>query len=294
MKKLLLIIFFIGLYSTAQKASNITTRQELSTIIVSYDLEAELPCKVSLYVSTNGGTTWQGPLNKVSGDVGNKITSGSHNITWNVLEEFEELKGENIKFQVKAAIIDDIETVIIGTQEWMKYNIDTRYYNNGDLIYEVKDSDKWSKLKKGAWCFYDNKPVNGYHYGKLYNWYAINDPRGIAPKGFHIASDEEWKTLIDFLGGENVAGSKMKSIGTRFWVEPNSDANNISGFEALPGGCRDNLGDFQVIGYKGIWWSLSNFDKNNIFDRELYWSIGNIFRNNSNKQLGLSVRCIRD
>ena len=72
----------------------------------------------------------------------------------------------------------------------MKYNLDTRYYNNGDLISEVKDSEKWSKLKKGAWCFYDNKPVNGYHYGKLYNWYAINDPKGIAPKGFHIASDE--------------------------------------------------------------------------------------------------------
>ena len=291
----LFILFFclLGITGYAQKVSNINYRQELSTIIISYDLETKTPCKINLFVSTNGGKTWQGPLKKVTGDVGTKIASGSHTITWNVLKEFEELRGDKIQFQVRA-IIDVYETIIIGNQEWMKYNLDTRYYKNGDLIPEVKEPKKWSILKTGAWCFYNNEPKNGYHFGSLYNWYAVKDPRGLAPKGFHIASDEEWQTLINFLGGEDIAGGKMKETGTRNWAEPNYHATNDSDFTALPGGCRDNLGDFQVIRIKGLWWSNSNFDLKNIFDRELYWTIGGIYRYESNKQLGLSVRCIRD
>jgi hypothetical protein len=134
---LCITIFQIGITAYAQKVSNITFRQEQSTIIVSYDLETKTPCKVSLYVSTNGGTKWQGPLIKVTGDVGNKIVSGINNITWNVLEEFKELKGDNIKFQVKA-IISDIDTIKIGTQEWTTKNLNVSTYRNGDIIPEVK------------------------------------------------------------------------------------------------------------------------------------------------------------
>jgi uncharacterized protein (TIGR02145 family) len=293
---LISIIAFTAVTSYSQKISNITFRQEQSNIIISYDLETKIPCKIALFVSTNGGSTWQGPLKKVSGDIGANVSSGDKFITWNVLEEFHELKGDNIKFQVKAEIESNanIETVVIGNQEWMKYNLDIRYYRNGDLIPEIKESKKWELFKKGAWCFYENEPKNGYHYGKLYNWFAINDPRGLAPKGFHIATDEEWQTLINYLGGYDIAGSKMKQKGTRFWEEPNTDANNNSGFEALPGGCRDNIGGFNVLKYCGMWWSLSKFDLNKIYLIKLYWNSGIITKNDINKQLGLSVRCIKD
>jgi tetratricopeptide (TPR) repeat protein len=141
MNKLVLILFFIGFYSTAQKVSNITTRQEQSTIIVSYDLETKLPCKVSLYVSTNGGTTWQGPLKKVVGDVGDKIISGKHSINWNVLEEFEELTGKNVKFQVKAEELKTKSIVSIN-KELLKNPKDAKLYKlRGDLKHEKGDFD---------------------------------------------------------------------------------------------------------------------------------------------------------
>ena len=173
---LLILLFFQAITTHAQKVSNVTFRQEQSSIIISYDLETKKPCKISLFVSTDDGKTWQGPLKKVTGDVGAKIASGNHSITWNVLEEFEELRGDKIKFQIRADV-GNIETVVIGTQEWTVKNLDVSRYRNGDIIPEVKDHKKWVELKTGAWCYYNNDPENGKIYGKLYNWYAVNDPR---------------------------------------------------------------------------------------------------------------------
>ena len=174
---LVLLVVLQSSFVAAQKVSNIAYRQEQSTIIVSYDLETKTPCKIDLYVSTDGGVTWQGPLKKVTGDVGAKIASGSHSITWNVLDEFEELRGDKIQFQVRADG-ENIETVVIGTQEWTKKNLNVSKYKNGDVIPEVKDPREWAALTTGAWCYYNNDPKNGAIYGKLYNWYAVNDPRG--------------------------------------------------------------------------------------------------------------------
>ena len=101
-----------------------------------------------------------------------------------------------------------IETVKIGTQIWMTRNLDIDHYRNGDLIPEVTDQDEWVNLTSGAWCCYDNDPANSEIYGKLYNWFTVNDPRGLAPDGWHIPTDTEWKTLAGFLGGEAVAGKK--------------------------------------------------------------------------------------
>ena len=287
MKKLLLIIFFIGFYSSAQKVSNITTHQEQSTIIVSYDLETKLPCKVSLYVSINGGTTWQGPLTKVKGDVGNKIISGKHSITWSVLEEFDELKGENIKFQVRAKS-DKIETVKIGTQEWTTKNLNVSTYSNGDVIPEVTDPKVWANLTTGAWCYYDNDPKNEAIYGKLYNGYAVNDPRGLAPEGYHIPLDLEWNILIKYLGGEQVAGGKMKS--NDLWRLPNSSATNESGFTGIPSGYRSSDGTFYGIGYSIRWWSTTRDDS----FITLHFNTGSVYRHIDNKKTGNSVRCIKD
>ncbi len=301
MKKLLLLLIFTCFVSNAQTVSNITTRQVQSTIVVSYDLETKLPCKVSLYVSTNGGKTWQGPLTKVLGDIGDKIISGKHSIIWNVLDEFDELQGDDIKFQVRAKR-DNIETVKIGTQEWTTKNLDVSRYRNGDIIPEVANIEKWSKLTTGAWCYYKNDPKNGEIYGKLYNWYAVNDPRGLAPEGFHIPSDIEWTILTDYLGGEKLAPVKMKEMGYVHWDNFNYVGNNISGFSALPGGKRFNTslpGDdgFKSIGISFCFWS----DTFNADSKCCSW-IRSYNENYYEPQLryhtevksGCSVRCIRD
>jgi uncharacterized protein (TIGR02145 family) len=293
--KYIFVFMFLSYLITAQKVSNVSFRQDQSTIIISYDLETKTTCKISLFVSTDDGKTWQGPLKKVTGDAGAKIATGSHSITWNVLEEFEELRGDKIKFQVRADV-GNIETVIIGTQEWTVKNLDVSRYRNGDIIPEVKDPEEWANLKTGAWCYYDNDPKNGKIYGKLYNWYAVNDPRGLAPEGFHIPTDTEWTILTDYLGGREIAGGKMKVTGTSLWKSPNAAATNFSGFSGLPAGTRWIRGIFHSVGNTGRWWSLSVGNTEGTCNhRYLLYSNGCVFSSFPNGQyLGFSVRCLRD
>jgi uncharacterized protein (TIGR02145 family) len=294
LKHILIVLLLLNCVTIcAQKVSNIAYRQEQSNIIVSYDLDTKTPCKVSLYVSTNGGDTWQGPLTKVTGDVVDKITSGNKSITWNVLEEFDELRGDKIMFQVRA-VGDNIKTVIIGTQEWTTKNLNVSKYRNGDIIPEAKDPNIWANLTTGAWCYYNNDPENGVIYGKLYNWYAVNDPRGLAPEGYHIPSLSKWSNLIDNLGGAQIAGGKMKELTTKNWKYPNKEANNSSGFNGLPGGRRYGNGEFDNIGYGGFWWSSSEYDTSNAWYHYLSCNYGDAFRNGFNKSYGFSVRCLRD
>ncbi len=300
--KLLLILlitnFQIGITANAQKVSNISFRQEQSTIIVSYDLETKTPCKVSLYVSTNGGVKWQGPLTKVTGDVGNKIVSGSKNIIWNVLDEFKELKGVNIKFQVRVSN-EIIQTVKIGSQIWTLKNLDVSTFSNGDIIPEVKDIDKLNKLSTAAWCYYDNDPKNGEIYGKLYNWYAVNDPRGLSPKGFHIPSDREWNTLINYLGDD--VGYKMKEKGSSHWIYPNLYSNNSSGFTGLPAGHAWSYANgtisFFDLGEKASFWVFGtppiSYPARTIIQRYILDTGGGVPAN-SCQTCYYSVRCIKD
>src|SRR5204863_7930490 len=105
----------------------------------------------------------------------------------------------------------------IGTQVWMAKNLDAAIYNNGDPIPEVKDPTQWIGLKTGAWCYYENNTANGTIYGKLYNFYALKDPRGLAPAGWHIPSHTGWQVVENYLGGKNIAGGKMKETGTQNW-----------------------------------------------------------------------------
>ncbi len=181
--------------------------------------------------------------------------------------------------------------VTIGTQVWTSKNLDVSAYRNGDAIPQVQDPKAWANLTTGAWCYYDNDASNDTKYGKLYNWYAVNDPRGLAPNGYHIPTDEEWKKLTDYLGGESGAGTKMKS--TSGWNN-NGNGTNSSGFSGLPGGGRGVNGPFDTIGYNGAWWSSTEDDTLNAWYRDLYYSNGNVARNNSLKESGFSVRCLRD
>ena len=187
--------------------------------------------------------------------------------------------------------------VTIGTQTWTLKNLSVTTYRNGDTIPQVTDNTQWENLTTGAWCYYNNDPSTEATYGRLYNWYALNDPRGIAPVGYHVPSDSEWTVLTNYLGGESVAGGKMKQVGTTRWLAPNTGATNISGFTALPAGYRYLFGDqFGFIGQQAIFWS-STADTNNpgdFFIRDLEYNLNSVSRYPVNKENGHSIRLIKD
>ena len=193
--------------------------------------------------------------------------------------------------------ISNAQTVTIGTQVWMTKNLDVSTFRNGDPIPEARTDEEWQKArenKQPAWCYYENDPSNGAKYGKLYNWYAVNDSRGLAPAGYHVPSDVEWTKLTDFLGGEEVAGDKMKSKSD--WAE-NGNGTNTSGFSGLPGGYRFKNGPFYYIGDFGYWWSSTEFNTTNAWGRSLSYGSGDVYRGYYKyygKEVGFSVRCIKD
>lgn len=184
------------------------------------------------------------------------------------------------------------DSVTIGTQKWMKKNLDVDHYRNGDPIPQVQDATQWAELTTGAWCYYGNDPNNGNLYGKLYNWYAVNDPRGLAPQEWHIPVDSEWGTLSEYLGGDSFSGGELKS--TTGWNIPNIGATNSAGFTALPGGARTDDGAFFYIGFFGYWWTASEMDSNNAKSRSISSNNSSLTTNSNNKFYGCSVRCVKD
>ncbi len=194
------------------------------------------------------------------------------------------------------------QEVTICNQVWTTRNLDVTTYSDGTPIPQVTATSQWAALTTGAWCYYNNTTANGTIYGKLYNWYAVagihdtdpNTPNKIlAPTGYHIPSDEEWTTLTTCLGGESVAGGKMKETGTAHWISPNTDATNSSGFTGLPGGYRDYNGAKENIGYYGYWWSSSVFGTASAWYRILHNNNDDVYRGDNNKRLGVSVRCLK-
>jgi uncharacterized protein (TIGR02145 family) len=186
------------------------------------------------------------------------------------------------------------------TENWMFENFDGTTFRNGDIIPEVTNDAAWAALTTPAWCYYDNDPANGQIYGKLYNWYAVNDPRGLAPVGWRVATDEDWTALTTCLGGQFIVSGKMKTTGTiedntGLWYSPNTGATNESGFSGLPGGFRLPTGAFlTTIGYRSTWWSSTEGDTLNAWNRFLLFNSGSVFRQNLNKTYGFSVRLIKD
>ncbi len=184
--------------------------------------------------------------------------------------------------------------VTIGKQVWMSENLNVDKFRNGDPIPQAKTDAEWQKAgenEQAAWCYYDNDPSNGTKYGKLYNWYAVNDPRGLAPNGYHIPTDAEWTKLSDYLGGEDLAGTKMKSKSG--WGEIGNGTNS-SGFSGLPGGGRYNSGNFGFIGQYGHWWISTENSSNNAWLHRLDYNNASEYSFYEGKELGLSVRCVRD
>jgi uncharacterized protein (TIGR02145 family) len=186
------------------------------------------------------------------------------------------------------------QTVTYSDKVWMTENLRTGKYRNGEPIAEVTNRDDWSVLLTGAYANYNNDATNSNIYARLYNWYAVNDIRGICPVGWHVATDADWTTLVTFLGGELVAGGKMKTTGTSNWQSPNKGATNASDFNGLPGGGRSNFGIFGSIGFYGLWWTSSQLSNQFAYYWFLDYSSTAIGKSDSNKNFGYSVRCVRN
>jgi uncharacterized protein (TIGR02145 family) len=184
--------------------------------------------------------------------------------------------------------VDSVNEIKIGKQIWTTKNLDVSTYRNGDIIPQVQSEEEWANLSTGAWCYYENKTSNGKKYGKLYNWYAVNDPRGLTPNGYHIPTDKEWSILADYLGGDESAGAKMKSKDG--WKEVVNGKNSI-GFDGLPGGFRSNRWNFNSIGTYVYWWSSTKKLNDYAYFRSLSISL---YRNTMHKQFGCYIRCIKD
>ena len=192
------------------------------------------------------------------------------------------------------------QTVEIGDQWWMAENLKVTHYRNGDPIPKVTDNTEWSTLTIGAYCNYDNDDNNANTYGSLYNWYAVNDSHNIAPMGWHVPTDEEWKKLELFLGMSQSEvnnmcyrgtdeGNKLKSISG--W-DNNGNGTDDFGFSALPVGFRGD--DYSPLGVYTFLWSITEFDSNFVWSRALIHDYSGIYRYMYHKGCGFSVRCVRD
>jgi uncharacterized protein (TIGR02145 family) len=205
-------------------------------------------------------------------------------------------------FEIKAQTVTDIDgnvytTVTIGKQVWMVENLKTTKYNDGSSIPLVTDDASWATGYAG-YCWYNNDAATYKNaYGALYNWSTMNTSK-LAPTGWHVPTDAEWTTLSDYLGGESIAGAKMKSTGTLeagtgLWYYPNTGATNSSGFSAVPAGHRLYNG-FYRIGNNGYWWSSSEDNTINAWSRNISYNGSSVYSEANEKYNGYSVRCVRD
>lgn len=187
-------------------------------------------------------------------------------------------------------------TIKINNQIWMAENLKTKKFNNGDLIGTTipPDADIRSETSPVYEWAYNGNDTNMDVYGLLYTWYVVNDNRKLCPTGWHVPSDNEWKILTDFLGGDSIAGGKLKQTGTSYYFTPNLGATNESGFTALPSGLRYPIGSFNSMGDGPVWWTSTEYDNNNSIFRSLGYSGKSIRRDYYPKNSGFAVRCIKD
>jgi len=196
-------------------------------------------------------------------------------------------------------------TVRIGDRCWMAQDLNVTHYRNGDQIPRVNDPAIWPSLRSGAFCEYDTVSASAETYGRLYNFYAVFDSRGIAPEDWHLPSDDEWKQLEMYLGMSpseadtngwrgTDEGGKLKEIGTTHWNLPNEGASNETGFTSLPGGMRIYDGSFVGLGDIAVFWSSTDIKGYGAWDRALHFEYSAISRAFFGREGGASVRCVRD
>lgn len=303
-----LIILSVSTHLFSQSVTNVRARQEDKKIVITYDLAGGAAGQsfiVKLLVSEDGGYSWKGPLQAVSGDVGTGVTEGfSRQLIWDLLSEpgREKLQGDRIAFKIRAEFTQRsteqqstitgglsgkpcpgmltmtdprdgqlYPTVQIGTQCWLQKNMN---YQTGN-----------------SWC-YGNNSSNCDTYGRLYDWKTA---LGVCPSGWHLPSDEEWTKMTEFLGGSDVAGGKMKESKTTHWASPNTGATNSSGFTALPGGGRGNNGGFGGLTSNASFWSSNEGSSAGTWYRYLYYDGANVgWQFYYYETYGCSARCLQD
>ena len=206
--------------------------------------------------------------------------------------------GNTVRFTTASGgsgVVTDIDgnlyhSASIGNQVWLLENLKVTHFRNGDVIPNIINNNTWASLVVPAWSSYQNDPLHVADYGLLYNWHVVSDSRGIAPQGWHIATESEWNELIQFLGGNDVAGGKLKEAGLTHWASPNTAATNAFGFTALPAGLRHTNGLFSQLQYGAFWWVAST--------QPAYYSVislsGAMEYAACDSKTGLSLRCIKD
>ena len=207
--------------------------------------------------------------------------------------------GDQVILKTMTGMVTDIDgniyySVSIGSQEWMSANLKVTRYRNGDQIPNITDYTQWDPLTTGARSTNIHLTNYAATYGWFYNWYAVADSRKVCPTGWHVPNDAEWTTLTSYLGGESIAGGKLKEAGTIHWVDPNSGATNETGFMALPGEAYLASPGWMGPGYAGFWWTSSQFDAAEAWNRVLFNTDATVSRVNNSKKSGFSVRCIKD
>ncbi|MCK5102664.1 MAG: fibrobacter succinogenes major paralogous domain-containing protein [Cyclobacteriaceae bacterium] len=184
------------------------------------------------------------------------------------------------------------DTIHIGNQTWLKENLEVTHYQNGDTIPSGYDRTDWENLMIGAYSLYNDSIRS---FGLLYNWYTVNDTRNIAPVGWHVPTKDEWDTLIVNLGGDAIAGGKLKEVGTVNWNEPNTGATNESGFTSLPSGYRYyDDGGYYSLGTMSYYWTSSEAATNHAFGKGMRYNTEGVDRIYGNKNDGYSIRCIKN
>ena len=288
-------------------------------IAVTYSIKGGGMYDAQLYYTTNDGETWKGPLKTIVGDLRN-VTSGMKTITWDVLKDEENLIAMEIKFKV--VLTESKDNVFIdprdqhvyrwmkfGRQCWMIDNLQTYIYNDGASIMNITDATSWEELTTGAYCNYGNNISNVNTYGRLYNWYAVNTGK-LCPLGWHIPTEDEWSTLEKYLISNSFGSNGVKNdntiakamASTLGWKESmnmgaignDPTKNNRCGFSAMPAGYRNIDGRFINLGQNCYFWSSTESGKVSSYRYLSYFSGNSIYSLSHDKNIGFSIRCIKD
>jgi len=279
--------------TTATLNGTVNANNLLTTVTFDYGLTTSYGMTATAVQSPVSGTTSTSVSANISG-----LKSGQiYHYKVKCSSTAGTTSGSDITFTTTVKDNDDnvYNTVTIGTQVWMKEDLRATKYSDGSSIPLVTDTDEWINLTSPAYCWYDNdKEGIDAKYGALYNWYTVNTGK-LCPQGWHVPSYEEFKTLSEFLGGDDIAGGKLKETGTNHWLAPNTGATNESGFTALPGGDRDTYGEFWYLGEVGGWWSSTLYTTaGTAYLMGLYSDDGILHREWWYHYAGLNVRCVRD
>jgi uncharacterized protein (TIGR02145 family) len=294
--------------ATSQAATNITaTGATLNGTVNANDLAATVTFEYG--PTTSYGQTVAAAPGQVTGNTDknvNAIISGlSSGVTYHfrikAVNSDGTAYGTDLTFTTTdvPAQVTDIDgniynTVTIGTQVWLTEGLKTTKYNDGSAITNITDNTAWSTNATGAYCDYANTPANSSTYGRLYNWYVIGstNPKNVCPTGWHVATDADWTALATYLGGESVAGGKLKETGTTHWATPNTGATNETGFTALPGGYRSQSGSFGLSGTYGFWWTATEGGDTFAFYRYMFNTSASLGIGDNEKHGGFYVRCM--